>query len=564
MKKRLLTFSLLAMLLVPVSIMAVEPQQRRMLAPPFSAGSEKPSDRRSEPEQRTCMIDNPDVEMSFYNSDFLVLDERFFYWQNSKAEPDGLRHKIIREQGNDITTAVPVLPEGENVSIRLGTVMYANNELAKGGGVKFQFTVTQENAIVYANFSALVEDPLKDHLRELEALMGQTIQYDDYSLMLGAYSTLTEYDWTFQQPIITFYIEENGTRRACAERSIFSYWPNAISTQYGATIEQDNYGHPAYYNDWSVMAIDLSPYIGKTISFGAEYHDCAEAGTLYPLIGDSIYYNNSIIYTCDDHHLSRLYLHPSYGPAQIQTIDDDCTTNTVTCSAPEGFREYRWYASDNKSVTLGNSQTLSYTFSPYEEEVELCCELTSRLTIDCYSTVLRTTVKNNCDGCYSPKEMINQRWNDFLSVSKKAYDKYGGFTDYQWYREDQPLAGETGSQLYLPVEGLDGKSGYSVEMTRLKDGVRIRTCPYYPVTEPNTVTLSVTPTVVSSSNDTPIRISVSEPTEARLYYQAGMHVATWHLNEGDNTYRMPSMHGLYLIVVRSESGEEIKQKIIVE
>lgn len=558
-------FSSSAVLLVFLSVMSLEPLRGQMLTPPARNVNEMTSERHTAPEQRTCMIDNPDVEMSFYNEDLVVYEDRYFFWQETKVEqPDGTRHKIMTEQGNDITTSVPVLPADENVSIRLGTALYENNEMAKGGGVKFQFTVTEENAIVYANFSAMVEDPYKDHVQELEAQIGQKVQYGEFLYEVGAYSTLTEYDWTFQQPIITFYIEEDGIRKACSERSIFSYWANAVSTQYGATIEKDNYGHPAYYNDWSVMAIDLTPYIGKTISFGAEYHDCAEAGILYLKQSDVVNYDASIIYTCDDRHLSRLYLHPSYGPAQILTEEEDCTNGTITCSAPMGFARYRWFTSDTPGVTLGTSPTLVYAFAEYEEEVELCCELTSRLTLDCFTTVVRTTVKSNCDGCKRPKDFIVQRWNDFLSVSKTAYDKYGGFTDYQWYKDDEPMVGRTGSQLYLPEEGLDSKSGYVVEMTQLKDGVRIRTCPYYPIVMSNTVTLAVTPTVVQSSGDAPLRIRVSESATAHLYSLMGAHIATWQLNKGENTFRMPSSRGLYLIKVQFESGEEKKQKIMVE
>ena len=165
---------------------------------------------------------------------------------------------------------------------------------------------------------------------------------------------------------------------------------------------------------------------------------------------------------------------------------------------------------------------------------------------------------------YGSEQIINQRWNDFLSVSKNAYDKYGGFADYQWYKDNVPLAGQTGSRLYLPEEGLDSKSGYSVEMTRLVDGIRVRTCPYYPTLHPSTVTLSVMPTVVSASDNAPVRIHVSETAEARLYYRTGMPVGMWQLREGENTFVMPSMRGLYLLRVRTESGEERTKKLIVK
>ena len=118
---------------------------------------------------------------------------------------------------------------------------------------------------------------------------------------------------------------------------------------------------------------------------------------------------------------------------------------------------------------------------------------------------------------YDPDSLITQRWNDFLSVRKTAYDYYGGFIDYQWYKNDQPIAGQTGSQLYVPEGGLESGSAYSVELTRTSDGMRVRTCPYYPHAEPNTVTITVTPTVVPSQDPVPLHIRSSQPARANLY-----------------------------------------------
>ena len=165
---------------------------------------------------------------------------------------------------------------------------------------------------------------------------------------------------------------------------------------------------------------------------------------------------------------------------------------------------------------------------------------------------------------YDPDSLINQRWNDFLSVRKTAYDAYGGFTDYQWYKDDQPLSGQTGSQLYLPEEGLEIGSAYSVEMTRIADGERLRTCPYYPTIQPGTVTLIVYPTVVASQNPAPLMVRSSQNAQAKLYYQSGNLVDTWMLFEGDNRHSVPSERGMYLLHIITENGERVARKIIVE
>ena len=296
-------------------------------------------------------------------------------------------------------------------------------------------------------------------------------------------------------------------------------------------------------------------------------------GQTYTQPGDYFVTVKSRIYDCDSVH-NVLHLHNQY-PLDIsvsyiaQTICDgkgvlDVPFNLTAGNAthydlifPIEAQQDGFANRYGVPVAEGESQVLIPIENYAAEGAYRATIVFHNFTCDSVAVPLDFVVS------YGSEQMINQRWNDFLSVSKKAYDKYGGFTDYRWYKDNVPLTGETGSQLYLPEEGLDGSSGYSVEMTRLSDGVRFRTCPYYPVPQPNTVTLSVYPTVVSASDHAPLRIRVSEPAGAQLYYQTGMHIATWQLREGENTYRMPSLRGLYLLRVQTASGEGKTRKIIV-
>lgn len=165
---------------------------------------------------------------------------------------------------------------------------------------------------------------------------------------------------------------------------------------------------------------------------------------------------------------------------------------------------------------------------------------------------------------YDPGAIINQRWNDFLSVRKSAYDYYGGFTDYQWYKDGEPLSGQTGTQLYLPTEGLDAGSAYAVELTRVSDGVRVRTCDFFPTVQPTTVTLSVFPTVLSAQHLTPVTVRLDEGGQAYLYNRSGVRVGAWPVQQGDNQLEVPVEKGLYLLRVLTDSGEVVTQKLIVE
>lgn len=164
---------------------------------------------------------------------------------------------------------------------------------------------------------------------------------------------------------------------------------------------------------------------------------------------------------------------------------------------------------------------------------------------------------------YDPDTVITQRWNDFLSVRKSAYDYYGGFADYQWYKDGEAIAGQTGSQLYLPDEGLDPGSSYAVELTRLSDGMRVRTCPYYPTVEPESVTWVVYPTVIRSASPEQIHIRSPKEGRAELFDRGGGRVAAWTLRAGDNSVAIPAERGIYMLYVITVNGERTARKILV-
>ncbi len=167
---------------------------------------------------------------------------------------------------------------------------------------------------------------------------------------------------------------------------------------------------------------------------------------------------------------------------------------------------------------------------------------------------------------YDPEALITQRWNDFLSVRKTAYDYYGGFYDYQWFQDGKPMTGQTGSQLYLPDTKLQNDSYYWVELTRVKDSVRMRTCDFQPSVEPDTVTLIITvsPTVLPAQQRMPVHVHSTEAGVAELYFQSGELMGKWAIKEEDNQLYLPSVKGLYLLRVVTDAGHTETRKIIVE
>lgn len=165
---------------------------------------------------------------------------------------------------------------------------------------------------------------------------------------------------------------------------------------------------------------------------------------------------------------------------------------------------------------------------------------------------------------YAPDSLITQRWNDFLAVRKSAYDFYGGFYSYQWFRDGEPLVGENSPELYLPKDGLSESSTYQVALTRSVDNVRVTSCEYTPTLEPNTTTVQVYPTQTKSGHPSPITISSSRAANCQLYNQMGVLLNEWYFAGGQSTFALPSIPGLYIVRMIFEDGSVESVKLMVE
>lgn len=167
---------------------------------------------------------------------------------------------------------------------------------------------------------------------------------------------------------------------------------------------------------------------------------------------------------------------------------------------------------------------------------------------------------------YVADSVITQRWNDFLSVRQTAYDREGGFSAYQWYRDGQALDGKTGPQLYLPETGLDTAATYSVELTRTRDGVKVVSCDYHPILLPGTTTfVSVHPTYVPSSAPRRVEVQGTALSRAEWFDSKGTCLSAVCLTGTDwEILDTPQKAGLYLLRIETENGQQVTTKIQVE
>ena len=151
--------------------------------------------------------------------------------------------------------------------------------------------------------------------------------------------------------------------------------------------------------------------------------------------------------------------------------------------------------------------------------------------------------------------IVEQKWNDVLTLLSPKYNGGYEFTAYQWYKNDVPLEGETHSYLYQP---LDFEAEYYVEVVR-KDGVVMKTCPIQPIYHEQQ---SEYPTVVNAAQRVPVYMEHS----ATIWYYtvSGQLYSSFTLPQGYADLPTPEQPGIFVLKAVNAQGETKAQVMIVQ
>ena len=156
-----------------------------------------------------------------------------------------------------------------------------------------------------------------------------------------------------------------------------------------------------------------------------------------------------------------------------------------------------------------------------------------------------------------PEDILTQRWNDVLGVKNFNYNSGYTFTDFQWYKNDVLMTGQTSSYIY-EENFLDETDQYSVLLTR-SDGVTVFTCDFTPERLGSELDI---PTVVMPSQVVKIK-NISSSGTAVFRNKAGQTESIQSINNQNSEIRMPSRKGLYILTISTD--ENLKSyKIIVK
>lgn len=160
---------------------------------------------------------------------------------------------------------------------------------------------------------------------------------------------------------------------------------------------------------------------------------------------------------------------------------------------------------------------------------------------------------------------VYQRWGDVLSLKNaEALDTDSAthiFTDFQWYKNNEAIAGANLSYLYV-AEGLDPADSYHLEMTRVSNGEKVTTCPFRPTAVEDQKVVYVYPSPVQVGGT--LTVKVSEAASLTIVNMFGDIALTQALSEGTNSITMAVPAGIYVVQVQIGSETRVCRISVIE
>lgn len=279
---------------------------------------------------------------------------------------------------------------------------------------------------------------------------------------------------------------------------------------------------------------------------------------------DSIVYINLMVYPQLDADME----HDAYGKLSVCADQDSLAIPVILNSGPLSSYELQFDDHAASSGFVGGK----FDFDLDKPEVvislpENCLPGHYSAEVVLIDTLCKDLVRPLDFTVNYPDSIIVQKWNDVLAVTNETYNGGYTFSAYQWYKDGQPIVGETASYLYIGGDAsLDTGAEYQAMLTRI-DGngnpVVVPTCPYIPHDpKPAVSAFPILATDVRANSVMQVP-GVTRPVIATLYSVAGRLVSVTALDAGDCEIVMPPMPGVYILVLDNHSDAAVHTKITV-
>ena len=311
---------------------------------------------------------------------------------------------------------------------------------------------------------------------------------------------------------------------------------DSLSTLYLTVLPEvkDTYRHDSICSDQSLVINGIpynQPLENHLIMFQSVY-GCDSAVYLTLTVNERLDATiNAIPYACSDDE--ELYITMDIAAGVFDSLE-------INFSTPQ-LRD-----------TVIYDPTISSIAIPYPDSI-LPGHYTATLKFYQFCCGTRTEYRD-VEVRYS-SSIVEQKWNDVLTLLSPQYNGGFEFTAFQWFKNGEQLEGETRSYLYQP---LDTTAYYYVALTR-PDGVIVTTCPIQPTVREQQTEY---PSIVHVGQRIPVYRE--QPASIRYYTVSGQLYSAFDIASGYSTIEAPMVAGVYIIQTIDNQGESTSQKMIVQ
>ena len=164
-----------------------------------------------------------------------------------------------------------------------------------------------------------------------------------------------------------------------------------------------------------------------------------------------------------------------------------------------------------------------------------------------------------------PSDIIVQKWNDVLAVLAPEYNGGYEFSGYQWYKNGEPMEGETRPYIYVKPY-LRSTDTYAVLLERASDGLKLHSCGLKRKGYPKELSLELRPNPTSAGGE--VQVSVIGKPEAEgtveVFDGTGKPVYERAFRRS-HTLRLSVQPGSYVVRVRdAKSTWTATGKLVVQ
>ena len=155
-----------------------------------------------------------------------------------------------------------------------------------------------------------------------------------------------------------------------------------------------------------------------------------------------------------------------------------------------------------------------------------------------------------------PSNVLHQHWDNFIGVLTYNYNGGYDFVSFQWYKDNQPLAGETKSYLSTPLE----MGALYSAMLEDVNGNRIMTCPIIATHQEE---LYLYPSLLQPNEI--IHIRTTQKATIEMYDITGVQLMATDWETGNLQLQAPAIGGMYIIKViyHDASNKVLTRKITI-